>query len=52
MHRAGEVLFTLAKAFPQGKYIGYDISSKALTMASKRLAKTRHILTGTFLHLA
>jgi len=36
LRRAGEVIFTLAKAFPKGKYVGYDISRKALDMANAR----------------
>lgn len=36
--RAGELLFTLAKAFPNGRYHGYDISAHSLDAANKRWA--------------
>jgi hypothetical protein len=34
--RAGELLFTLAKAFPKGRYHGYDISQQSVDAANKR----------------
>ncbi len=34
--RAGELLFTLAKAYPKGRYHGYDISAKSLGLAHAR----------------
>jgi hypothetical protein len=34
--RAGELLFTLAKAFPRGRYHGYDISQQSVDAANKR----------------
>lgn len=33
---AGELLFTLARAFPNGRYHGYDISAHSLDAANKR----------------
>jgi SAM-dependent methyltransferase len=33
---AGELLFTLARAFPKGRYHGYDISQQSVDAANKR----------------
>lgn len=35
-YRAGELLFTLGKAYPKGMYHGYDISAKSLAIANAR----------------
>lgn len=36
VRRAGELLFTLARAFPRGRYHGYDISQQSVDAANKR----------------